>query len=65
MSNVEHDLKVGTKLRGLVNNEVFKIVDIFEANNVKYYRLWHFKTGRCFECSKKHMEHALFEITSE
>jgi hypothetical protein len=56
------NMKVGTKFRGLINNELFEVVDITETNNSTQYKIKHLKSGKVFCHSKQFVEHLQIEI---
>jgi hypothetical protein len=56
------NLEKGTQFRGLMNGEVFEIVDVFERNKRVYYKFKHLKSGKLFEYSKQYVEHLQIEI---
>lgn len=58
-------MKIGTKIKGKINNEIFEIVDIYVENNKTYYALNHLKTGKTYKHSKTFVEHLLIDIIVE
>ena len=55
-------MKIGTKIKGKINNEIFEIVNVFIENGETYYELKHLKSGKTFKHSKNYVEHLLIDI---
>lgn len=55
-------MKVGTKFKGLINGEIFEIVDKVEKDKKTYYKTKHLKSGKVFEYSKQYVDHLQIEI---
>jgi hypothetical protein len=49
-------MEVGTKFKGLINGEVFEIVEITEKHNQTYYKIKHLKSNKTFEHTKRFIE---------
>lgn len=56
------EMKVGTKFKGQINNEVFEIVKETTKGDETYFKIKHLKTGKIYELTKNYVEHLLVEI---
>ena len=55
-------MKVGTKFKGQINNEVFEIVKETPKGKETYFKIKHLKTGKIYKLTKNYVEHLLVEI---
>jgi hypothetical protein len=55
-------MNAGTRFRGIINNEVFEVVEIYTANNKPYCKIKHLKSGKVFNHSMQFVEHLQIEI---
>ena len=58
-------MKVGTKFKGQINNEVFEIIKEVVKGSKTYYKIKHLKSGKIYELEKEYIDHLLVDWDME